>query len=310
MEEATTKETRLRLTVWPGVALPPVPLVTVWELKALTAPETAPPLPAGAVGVKRLAEPEWAYLHDEFYLRALFDLDLDDESQLGGLYRTCGFMFGRHGEATSNLDVSHPHVVGAHAHEHLVGSGEADRIENARNEWAGVVEGVTGPFELYDEARLGIVLIRDLARLWAKHEGQDVLLPGQWEGDRFGIPAPRTEDEALVALTDGMTAALSPFTARVQRPHPDGLIHFVTEHRYPSLFSVLASQLFNHIVKGASYKRCALPDCGATFVRQQGRSKADQGRTRGVSYCSRRCANLAAKRRQRKNAKTEKGEHS
>jgi hypothetical protein len=71
-----------------------------------------------------------------------------------------------------------------------------------------------------------------------------------------------------------------------------------------TLFEVLALELFRHISEQASFKRCANPSCGQTFVRQDGGATHRQSRTSGVMYCTRRCANTVAQRKYRRRQRT------
>lgn len=47
-------------------------------------------------------------------------------------------------------------------------------------------------------------------------------------------------------------------------------------------------------------KVCANETCGATFRWQEGRAEQDQHRSKGVLYCSRRCARAQAERARRR----------
>lgn len=75
--------------------------------------------------------------------------------------------------------------------------------------------------------------------------------------------------------------------------------------RYPTVYSVAFLQLYNHLVEGATIRRCANETCGHAFVRQRGRAEYRQHRTTGVKYCSRECARAQAQRELRRRRRQE-----
>lgn len=76
-----------------------------------------------------------------------------------------------------------------------------------------------------------------------------------------------------------------------------GRVRLVLSFGYPSLFSVLCLELFNHILEEAPYLNCNR--CGRTFVRQRGRAEYGHHRLKGVLYCSWDCSNAQAQKNYR-----------
>jgi len=66
------------------------------------------------------------------------------------------------------------------------------------------------------------------------------------------------------------------------------------------LYSICCLEIYNHLVEQTSYRRCRNERCGRLFVRQVGRAKFGQHRTRGVLYCSASCARAQAQRELRR----------
>ncbi len=63
-----------------------------------------------------------------------------------------------------------------------------------------------------------------------------------------------------------------------------------------TLLTALTIQLFNDIAAATTYKVCANERCRRLFVHQRGPDGTRQPRTRGVIYCSARCARAQAQR--------------
>jgi hypothetical protein len=111
------------------------------------------------------------------------------------------------------------------------------------------------------------------------------------------------EDEAVRVLSCLMEPSLRLFRPRILR---GPLVDFPSELTAAgaSLYRTCCIELYNHIAENASYRRCANRACSKLFVRQKGRAKRGQHRTRGVSYCWNGCMNAASQRRHRERARS------
>ena len=115
--------------------------------------------------------------------------------------------------------------------------------------------------------------------------------------------------EAMRMLEEGLNAGLAPFHVRleiVDVVEDDDL--FAYGRPSPSVYQAMCLQLANHIAENAEYRRCAAQGCEQLFVRQHGRAKYGQHRTRGVlRYCSDDCANRQAQRNHRRRKAEQRG---
>jgi hypothetical protein len=66
------------------------------------------------------------------------------------------------------------------------------------------------------------------------------------------------------------------------------------------LYSICCLEIYNHLVEQTAFRRCQNERCGRLFVRQVGRARFGQHRTRGVLYCSASCARAQAQRELRR----------
>lgn len=69
-------------------------------------------------------------------------------------------------------------------------------------------------------------------------------------------------------------------------------------------FDAACTQLFNAMHEGIDLKICANETCGRTFRRQRGGAVQGQHRTKGVSYCTVACARAQAERERRRRNRT------
>lgn len=272
--------------------------------------------------------PELIEIPEEFYLRELNDLDINDDEAIKEFFGDFGVMlFG---------DFSHAHETRPYLRPPFKSPGRASRYiwetpllgdYAALRLWeAGVVEdflarfdeiyqGDPFPCELVDEQKVAIAWIRDLARLWIQFR-EDGLEepPDRWESGPFGIKKPRTKEACIEALTSGITAALQPMTRYLFMTFGEAFTPDEMEappraepwkqpfaYPQPPVYSLIVYQLYEHMTENAEYRTCQNETCRRLFVRQvNGAGEKVRSRTEGLLYCSKRCAQVQAQRDYRK----------
>ena len=114
--------------------------------------------------------------------------------------------------------------------------------------------------------------------------------------------------DSLISLFD---AALKPFHPGISIDHTtfgtrgEAEITLVPSHERQGLdlYSICALELYRHVAENADYSVCHNETCERLFVRQVGRAKFGQHRTRGVLYCTPSCARAQAQREYRRRAR-------
>ena len=144
--------------------------------------------------------------------------------------------------------------------------------------------------ESLTEFRFGALCVRDLVSAWrsiTEDHHPDKL---SWE-----VVTPTTPEDAAALLDAAIRAALvvfSPtatFVPRAAVADEKRASAAVGSSRWTQvpLYSRCVLELFNHIVEQAEYRLCK--ECGRRFVRQEGRARFRQHRTRGKAasvFCS------------------------
>jgi hypothetical protein len=314
---------RFPITGWPGRL----------EVPLAARPSRMEFLP-GASWTPAEEDDDWdAYeLPEEFYLREVFDVDLDDERSIRDLVSNWGFMnrywWPRHfepdfwdssgefpDEVTEPLQVFFElkmHEERFDLREQLEAAGTLSWFDDdgrrvAAHEqiedrfWVETQDGLYlahHAYEWIEETRLAISLLRDLSRLALSYSSSSFrALPSSWALERYELPAPQTPEAASAFLINGINAALRPMSAHL----------FLTaegSERYASPYTASIVQLFNHIESRATYRQCANETCARFFVHQiEGTSQYGQHRSQGVIYCSNRCARAENQRRYRRRQK-------
>ena len=145
-----------------------------------------------------------------------------------------------------------------------------------------------------DSLSLAASMMRSLVRSWASSmDGEPAAPNWSWIGARV------SEEKAAAVAAFTMNQLLRPVAPQVQVA-VSGRYQALINPDPVDLSAAIAVQLYNAMVEGIQVRRCA--HCGTEFIRQQGRAAHGQFRTKGVLYCSSRCAKAASDRahRQRK----------
>jgi hypothetical protein len=187
---------------------------------------------------------------------------------------------------------------------HLDGADEISRKLAAGREKAFEAGDVLIPLgmETLDEFRWGARCLRDLVSAWRVACGELDAATHRWESpiwntEQSDEDCPWLSAEAVESLLKlGLSLGLEAFSPRLQSDwEPD-----VFNLHYHWTYEICCLELFNHVVEGARYMRCANERCSRLFVRQRGRAVHGQHRTRGVKYCSGSCARAQAQRQYRR----------
>lgn len=265
-------------------------------------------------------------LPEEFYLRELQEVDLNEDDSLVDFLARWGFLFGDYTFVQEmRRPIKPPFMAGGQAARYiwetsLLGdyatyalkkSGAIDDFMSR----LGAIYQMKFPCELLDETRVAIAWLRDMARLWQGYQSDELSSPTEeWESSAFGIPKPRTQGSRIYAMSSGIRNALRPVTEHLlvigpdteepPPPAPNWRHPPKTPRTWPPLYSVIATQLYMHMAENAAYKVCQNETCGRLFVRQvEGTAKLGQYHTEGVLYCSKRCAQVQAQREYRRRKK-------
>jgi hypothetical protein len=256
-------------------------------------------------------EDGWAYeVPEEFYLRAVMDVDLDSPESVGDFVAANGFLLygGEDYRHRVELGWSYARALDGWPErfsEQLIIAMEGKFFGDLRHEWHAAEEerfgkgkylqGEVSPmYELLIETRAGLSALRDLTRVvqhW--HRNRLRTMPKVWELSIFDVDPPKDAAEAFDFMVGAMNGAIRDISAR--------LITGADERVGATLYVAAVAQMFNHLVEGSDYKTCANETCRRVFVHQvEGVSEYGQYRSEGVIYCSNRCARAQAQREYRR----------
>jgi hypothetical protein len=176
--------------------------------------------------------------------------------------------------------------------------------------------------ELDSESVLGFQVgartLSDGLRAWRLLRGDIEFDEVEWESDEFEYARLRTGSRkerrtgyqlgAVDSLINLFDFALRPFHPGISIDHSTfgtrGEVELSLEPSHVrqglDLYPICALELFRHVVEEANYSVCENETCGPLFVRQIGRAKYGQHRTRGVLYCTSNCARAQAQRMYRR----------
>jgi hypothetical protein len=112
---------------------------------------------------------------------------------------------------------------------------------------------------------------------------------------------PATEGMAWLWFDTAINQALTPYHVCVQSDS-ELFGQLTGAQAVPTLYEACALQIYNYIVEGVAFTRCANESCRKLFTKQRGRpgTAGDWNRTAGVRYCSHRCAKAQSERERRR----------
>jgi hypothetical protein len=238
--------------------------------------------PAPALLAKRQPWPARdVLLPDEWVLRELPRLDLDDPATYVSLWETYGPL------VSASLLPTRPYERRDSLPASLVAIWDAEArvgiwaVERGRpDEEAVSVAFVRHHFEL---------LLALIAHVLAYQEKRP--LARAWASAPLPLPVENAVD-AWSIFQEVLNAALKPFPVRVGER--------VRELDSPPFYAAAALQVFNVYVEGLPVLTCANENCQRWFQRQLGRSAKSQHRTSGVLFCSHQCADAQRQRDRRR----------
>jgi len=310
-------QSQLRVTAWPGVALP-IPDTYRVESR-LTDEGVIVPCPRGEYGVDWVEEA--VELNGETYLE-LGGVDLDDPNAIFAFVQKYGPLGGWDAYLTimRHAPYAVANMYGPRLNEPLEHAKRTRALREDRSET--VYASDAHKFHLsetVDEFRFVARCLRDLTAAWRMFREGRAASEAEWVS-----PHPTqlveffTGDGFPVFLLDGLLPDyfLRPFTPHLAfhwtPPLPAGPVYSdIPPSQGPlnieparragtgQLYSICALELFNHMVENAEYLICGNENCQQkNFVHQQGRKK-NWHRSSGVLYCSPACAHAVAQRRYR-----------
>jgi hypothetical protein len=215
-------------------------------------------------------------LPDEWVLRALTDVDLEDDHAVVALLSDYGPIFGRvpADVAQSLWDDDHLHL-----------------LEPIQAGCGGI-----------EDARWWLKTVRALAGTWGRtSRGEDPA--GAWLAEGFSDAQENSLglSDPWRRFTEALNDGLRPFYAQA-------LIYNRAYQDPVDLYSAACQQIFNLIVEECDAHRCENQSCERIFVHQLGGSKYGQHRTKGLRFCTPACARAETQRTYRRRKAKEREE--
>ena len=221
-------------------------------------------------------------LPHEWFLRDLFDIDIDDVHTLVELAATFG-PISPWGERSLSL-------ISEREKQSLGGYRELQKLA-AELDHPGLV--VTA-----DIVRLHLRTLRALSRHWSASSKDEKPsdIARAWTDN--GFLKPKSNEQAWDWWEDNLNAALAPFHVRISTTYGWG-------DESITIYSAAALQLWNAAVEGIPTRKCANETCGRDFIRQEGRAAQGQHRVVGVQFCSKSCAQAQSQRALRRRKRSQ-----
>ncbi len=278
---------RFRIIAWPGPTVPEPPVH----------PWTGDVIEDEFLTYRAKGAPK--ELPDEFVLRELLDIDVDNSAAIIEFTEQWGLLTSLTPGAGSQPD---PFAL---LPRHETERGETDRAMRALTD----LTARTGANPYYTvphaAAALHLRVMRALTRQWiaAQQGDDDEAVLGAWAAE--GLTEPPSLEDAWRRWEEHLNTALRPFQVSVHvAVHDDGSTR-AEGVLTPNTYAAMALQLANLVAENAALSICSNDACARVFSRQRGRAEFGQHRTRGVLYCSPTCARAQAQRAYRRRKREE-----
>lgn len=293
-----------RLRVWPqGIVLPDADILLGGSYRFWGADSNDPLVIATEGGIGTICLPE------EFYLRELADLNIDDDHAIIGLVSAFGVPWLPVERDEDTVALRRAVLAEIRKGANPEDWQEPDVIPNIMDEVpaiTAVLSSVDAHCPSLQECRLSLRLLRDLTRIVQADAGAlpfDAVI-SRWESP-LTFSRPRDLDWACVFASSWIQAGLVRLHPTIShqeayRPgQPDALV---------DLYEAVCVQLFNAISLGSGFRECGNRACQRLFSHQRSAGGSRPGRwgedASGLKYCSPECAQAEAARVRRDNIRS------
>jgi hypothetical protein len=266
---------RFRVTAWPG-----------WPVTPPAVPVQVAEADGDLVRFRYGRDDEYRYeqVPDEIRLRELADLDVTDVEAIADFTSTYGRLTP-FGDLLDDVGMTRGDYQRFFA-ETAARNGR-NPAHSASWDWdASTDSGRPVLWVHADDIALRLRILKQLTAHAVAH------VAGEYEHKVW--PECRDEGEAWRRFTLFTNAALREFHVRVYVNLGDP--EFDIGASRPSVYQVAILQLLNDLTDGVDYHTCMNETCGRIFVRQRGLEEGAFKRTKGVSFCTRSCANSQRQR--------------